>query len=79
MLQRYKKVDEICVFNGYKKYTFLHISVQNRCVIYYKSARYKIITHFYTLVNIRAFIIVFEQFRHYFLRQISNILPINNK
>lgn len=79
MLQRYKKVDEICVFNGYKKYTFLHISVQKRCVIYYKSARYKIITHFYTLVNIRAFIIVFEQFRHYFLRQISNILPINNK
>lgn len=35
-------------------------------------------THFYTLVYIRAFIIVFEQLRHYFLRQISNILPINN-
>lgn len=29
MLQRYKKVDEICVFNGYKKYTFLHISVKS--------------------------------------------------
>lgn len=27
MLQRYKKVDEICVFNDYKKYTFLHFSV----------------------------------------------------
>lgn len=67
MLQRYKKVDEICVFNGYKKYTFLHFSVQKQCVIYYKSARYKIITHFYTLVYIRAFIIVFEQLRHYFL------------
>lgn len=35
-------------------------------------------THFYTLVYIRVFIIVFEQLRHYFLRQISNILPINN-
>lgn len=61
-----------------KKYTFLHFSVQKQCVICCKSARYKIITHFYTLVYIRAFIIVFEQLRHYFLRQISNILPINN-
>ena len=59
-------------------YTFLHIFILKCYITYYKSARYKIITHFYTLVYIRVFIIVFEQLRHYFLRQISNILPINN-
>ena len=79
MLQRYKQIDEICVFNGYKNYTFLHISIHKRYITHYKSIICRIITHFYTLVNIRAFIIVFEQLRHYFLRQISNILPINNK
>ena len=62
MLQRYKKVDEICVFNGYKNYTFLHISIYKRCVTHYKSIGCRIITHFYTLVNFYAFIDIYEHF-----------------
>lgn len=46
MLQRYKQIDEICVFNGYKNYTFLHISIRERCITHYKSIAYRIITHF---------------------------------
>ena len=46
MLQRYKKIDEICVFNGYKNYTFLHISIHKRCVTHYKSIGCRIFTHF---------------------------------
>ena len=46
MLQRYKQIDKICVFNGYKNYTFLHISIRERCITHYKSIAYRIITHF---------------------------------
>lgn len=46
MLQRYKKVDEICVFDDYKKYTFLHISIRKRYIIHYKSIVCRIITQF---------------------------------
>ena len=62
MLQRYKKIDEICVFNGYKNYTFLHISIKKRYITHYKSIVCRIITHFYTLVNFYAFIDIYEHF-----------------
>lgn len=60
------------------KNTHFYTFYLKRYITRYKSIGYRIITHFYTLVYIRVFIIVFEQLRHYFLRQISNILPINN-